>query len=77
MPTPVTTITAALERFATRHLALLLGAIFVADVMIPDMLPFIDEIVLGIATLLVARWQSRRRADEERPPPKDVTPPRS
>ncbi|MEM9558182.1 MAG: DUF6116 family protein [Acidobacteriota bacterium] len=70
----------ALERFATEHLALILGAVFVIDLLVPDMLPFIDEIVLGAATLLVARWQARRHREEReaeastKPPPKDVTP---
>ena len=33
----------------------LLGAIFVIDLIIPDPLPFIDEIVLGLGTVLMSR----------------------
>ncbi len=52
-------------------------SIFVLDLVIPDAVPFIDEIVLGIVTILVARWQGRRKESPlaPKPPPKDVTPP--
>ncbi len=52
-------------------------SLFVLDLVVPDALPFVDEIVLGVLTVLIARWQSRRNAPppEPKPPPKDVTPP--
>ena len=37
------------------HLLLLAPTLFVADLLIPDVLPFVDEILLGLATLLLAR----------------------
>ncbi|MEL7059317.1 MAG: DUF6116 family protein [Acidobacteriota bacterium] len=55
---------AAFERFATRHLVTILGALFLLDLAIPDPLPFIDEAVLAVATLLLGRWRARRMARE-------------
>lgn len=74
-------LAATLERYtsklSSRALTLVMLALFLADVAIPDPLPFIDEIVLGIATILLARWQSRRAEPDPpapKPPPKNVTP---
>lgn len=70
-----------LQRFAgqLRSSTLLAVAtgLFVLDLLIPDPLPFVDEIVLGIVTILIARWQSRRQEPPTapKPPPKNVTPP--
>ena len=51
---------AVLARFGTRTLAGLVAALFVLDLLIPDPLPFVDELILGMATLLLARWSGRR-----------------
>ena len=67
-----------LLKLGSRALLALVAGLFVVDMMIPDALPFVDEIVLGIITILIARWQSRRT--EMRPEParkpetKNVTP---
>lgn len=37
------------------------GGLFVLDLIIPDFIPFIDEILLGLATLILARWKDRRQ----------------
>jgi hypothetical protein len=42
------------------HLLLLTGACFALDLVLPDGLPFLDEILLGLMTLLFAVWRSRR-----------------
>jgi hypothetical protein len=50
-------------RFAARlrfpQLFLLLLALFVLDLLIPDGLPFLDEILLGLMTLLLASLRRR------------------
>jgi len=53
-----------LSRMGTRTLTALVAGLFVLDLVIPDPLPFVDEIILGVATLLVAR----RRNREQLPP---------
>ncbi len=42
------------------QLFLLAGGLFVADLLVPDPVPLIDEAMLGLATLLLGRWKRRR-----------------
>ncbi|HVS15363.1 MAG TPA: DUF6116 family protein [Thermoanaerobaculia bacterium] len=68
-----------LERLRFPQLFLLLFALLVADLIVPDPLPFLDEMVLGILTLLVGSWRHRERAPREsldKEPTKNVTPER-
>ena len=53
------------------QLFLLFAVLFGVDIVLPDAIPFIDELMLGIVTLLLGSL--RRRRDER---PIDVTPPR-
>jgi hypothetical protein len=39
-------------------------ALFAADVVVPDVVPFVDEILLGLGTVVLARLRTRRE-----PPP--------
>lgn len=41
------------------------AALFVVDLLVPDVIPLADEILLGLATMLFANWKNRR----ETPPP--------
>lgn len=47
------------EPFFTRlrpwQLALITAGLFVIDVIVPDPIPFIDELILGLVTLLLSR----------------------
>lgn len=53
------------------------ATIFVLDLLIPDLIPFVDEILLGLLTLLLGSLQSSgERIQPNKPPEKDVTPPR-
>jgi hypothetical protein len=54
------------------QLFLLFGGLFVLDVVLPDVIPFADEILLGLGTLLLGALR-RRRSDQ----PIDVTPGRT
>ena len=49
-----------LSRLRSWQLFVLAGVLFVADVLVLDPLPFIDEIMLGLATLILGRWKRRR-----------------
>ena len=54
-------------RFPT--LFLVIAALFAFDLVIPDFIPFLDEIMLGLSTLLLASWKSRKTtADTSKPP---------
>lgn len=55
---------AALLRYAARlrfpNLFLLVLVCFVADLLLPDFIPFLDEILLGLCTLMLAAWKNKR-----------------
>jgi Family of unknown function (DUF6116) len=80
MPDRPPSVLERLQRFAgelkSSTLLLVVTTLFVVDLVIPDPLPFVDEIVLGLLTILIARWRERRRQPPAaKPPPKNVTPP--
>ncbi len=56
--------TALLGRYGARlrfpHLLLLTAALFGFDLVLPDALPFLDEIFLGLMTLLFASWRGAK-----------------
>ncbi|MDX1501336.1 MAG: DUF6116 family protein [Thermoanaerobaculia bacterium] len=58
------------------QLFLLTAALFLLDLLVPDLLPFVDEVLLGLATMLLGSWKAKkgRGEEEEKPPMKDVTP---
>jgi Family of unknown function (DUF6116) len=71
---------ALVRRFASRlrfpTLFWLTLGLFLFDLVIPDVVPFIDEILLALLSLLFASWKKGRTetvADGE-PEMKDVTP---
>ena len=39
----------------------LVGVLFVVDFFVPDLVPFVDEILLALGTLLLGSLRSRRR----------------
>lgn len=39
----------------------LTSALFLLTLVLPDPIPFLDEIVLGLSTLLLANWHQRKR----------------
>lgn len=44
------------------------GFLFVADMLIPDVIPFADELLLGLGTLLLANWKKKAPSADARPP---------
>ena len=69
-----------LGRFASRlkypQLFFVTLALFIVDLIVPDLFPFVDEILLGLLTILLGSWAEDRpeRNDVRKPPIKDVTP---
>jgi hypothetical protein len=43
----------------------LLAVLFVADLVVPDPIPFLDELMLALLTFLVGSWRTRRKAGSE------------
>ena len=77
MERPTSPITALVSRLipGLRYpwLFAILAGLFAIDLVVPDPIPFLDEVVLAVLTFLAASWRTRQ--DDERPPPKDITPP--
>lgn len=46
-------------RLSFPRLFVLTGALFLLDLVVPDVIPFADEILLGLGTLLLARWKKK------------------
>ncbi|USJ01096.1 hypothetical protein MUG10_02270 [Xanthomonas prunicola] len=38
----------------------LAAALFLVDLVIPDPIPFLDELLFGLTTLLLANWKTRK-----------------
>lgn len=53
------------ERLRFPRLLLLTATLFVVDLLVPDLIPFVDEILLALLTLLLARW--KKKAGPEAP----------
>ena len=50
-----------LSRLRAAQLFIIVAVLFVVDLFIPDPVLFLDEILLGVMTLLLGRW--KRPAD--------------
>ena len=56
-------LTGFIRRFAERlrfpHLFLMTAVLFVVDLLIPDVIPYVDELLLALLTLLLGSWRKR------------------
>ncbi len=50
-----------LSRLRSWQLFVVAVVLFIVDLLVPDPIPFIDEIMLGLTTLIMARWKRRRK----------------
>lgn len=53
-------ITKFLGGLRFRNLFLITAALFAVNLVVPDFIPFADELLLGLATLVLARWKERK-----------------
>jgi hypothetical protein len=51
---------ARLAQLRFPKLALITAALFALDLVVPDVIPFADELLLGLATALLASWKRSR-----------------
>ncbi|MCX7041940.1 MAG: hypothetical protein NT117_04500 [Gammaproteobacteria bacterium] len=49
-------------RFPT--LFLITAGLFLFDLVIPDLVPFVDEILLGLGTLILSSWKRGRGSEK-------------
>ena len=48
-----------------RNLFFLVTSLFLIDLLVPDFIPFIDEIILGLMAIILANWKKERHQDKE------------
>ena len=77
--TPRGLIPGLIAKFAGRlrfpQLCAFTATLFLLDLVIPDLIPFIDEVLFGLITLLLAMWRKEPPPEElPKPPVKDITP---
>jgi len=48
-----------------KNLFFLVISLFLIDLLIPDFIPFIDEIILGLLAITLANWKKERTQDDE------------
>jgi hypothetical protein len=51
---------ARLARLRFPVLFVIAAGLFLLDLVVPDLIPFIDEVLLGLAAALLASWRVRR-----------------
>ena len=75
-PTTGSPLTALVNKILPRmrypYLFLILGVLFIVDLVIPDPIPLVDEILLAVLTFIAATFTTRQETDPE---PRDITPP--
>ena len=49
-----------LGRLSYPRLFALTAALFAIDLVVPDVIPLVDELLLGLGTLLLANWKKRK-----------------
>ena len=68
-------VTSLVQRYAGRlrypRLLLLMLTLFGVDLVLPDAIPFVDEILLGLGTVLLGSLRRRRAERRPLPPPGD------
>jgi hypothetical protein len=57
-----------LSRLRFPQLFVVTAALFLLDLLFPDAIPFVDEILLGLVTVLLGSWRKRRRNDAGQQP---------
>jgi hypothetical protein len=68
-------LTALVSRFLPRlrypYLFIVLGSLFLVDLVVPDPIPLVDELLLAVLTFIAATFTTRREPNQT---PRDITP---
>jgi len=48
-----------------KNLFLIIISLFVLDLFVPDFIPLIDEIILGLLAIILANWKKDRKQEKE------------
>lgn len=69
MKSPVSRLSRYAESLRFPWLVLLTSILFVVNLFIPDALPFVDEILLGLVAVILGRVKRKPVADRPESPP--------
>ena len=61
----VSTFLSFADKLKFRNLFIIVVGLFVADLFVPDFIPLIDEIILGLLAIILANWKKERRQGEK------------
>jgi hypothetical protein len=65
-PIPIVNLVLAFaNQLKFKNLFLLILGLFIVDLLIPDMIPFIDEIILGLLAIILANWKKEKNQDKQ------------
>ena len=48
-----------------KNIFFLVVGLFIIDLLVPDFIPYIDEIILGLLAIILANWKKERKQDDE------------
>lgn len=71
---PASVVQQAASRLKFPQLFAVALTVFILDLLIPDLIPFADEILLGLITLILGSLRERQPAEPAALPMKNVTP---
>lgn len=61
----IATFMAFANKLKFKNLFLIVIGLFVTDLIIPDFIPLIDEIILGLLAIILANWKKDRQQKDE------------
>ncbi len=64
--TLISTFLAYADKLKFRNLFFIVLGLFITDLLIPDFIPLIDEIILGLLAIVLANWKEERRNTEKK-----------
>ncbi|NKB36502.1 MAG: hypothetical protein GKR93_04930 [Gammaproteobacteria bacterium] len=64
--TLVSTFLSYANKLKFRNLFFIVVSLFITDLLIPDFIPLIDEIILGLLAIVLANWKEERRNIEKK-----------
>ncbi len=61
----IATFLAFANKLKFKNLFLIIISLFVVDLFIPDFIPLIDEIILGLLAIILGNWKAERKQERE------------
>ncbi len=61
----ITLFLAFANQLKFKNLFLIVIGLFFLDLFIPDFIPFIDEVILGLLAIILANWKNERKHENQ------------